>query len=296
MKNRSSIFVKVGRLIQKIYYYFSFMDNIFTKNRINSVPVICIIGTPRSGSTLAYQVLTEAFENNHLTNFTNLFYATPILGFKIQKILCQQYKNKYHSNHGFVSGFCGESEGLKFWDYWCNQGLEENNSQDKIQLKKLHNRLKKIDEKPFITGYVGLSFSMDFMRNEFNDILFVYIERDMLSTCYSFYKFYNESSDLMSLVPKSCIGKKYDNKYGMVFDQIKQIQACINRKYSDDCISISYEELCENPNKIINKIQDKATNMGIKLKIKNKIPSFKANIVSKNLNNDTEIIYNILKN
>lgn len=295
MKNRDSISVKIGRFIQKYYYHLGFIDDIFTSYKIDSVPIICIVGAPRSGTTLAYQVLTEAFENNHLTNFSNLVYATPVLGFKIQKKLCLRYINKYSSNHGFVSGLCGEAEGLKFWNYWSKQKLEETDSLDAISLKKLHCRLRKIDNKPFITGYLGLSFSIDLMRNEFKNILFVNLKRDMLSTCYSLYKFYGKNNELMSIVPKACVKKRYSSKHEMVVDQIMQMHKCISIKKDNDFINITYKELCEDPNGILDKIQNKASEMNFKLEIKNTIPSFTANIVSKNLNNDTKIIYDIIR-
>ncbi|MGM0520219.1 MAG: hypothetical protein ACQERD_11335, partial [Campylobacterota bacterium] len=143
MKSRASAAVKTGRFIQKYYHLFSFLDKIFIQTKTDSVPVICIVAPPRSGSTLTYQILTQALENFHLTNFSNLLYATPTLGFKLQNKLCQNYLSSFSSSHGFVPGLCGEAEGLKFWQYWLNQGLVENNELDAKKLHHLHKRLKK---------------------------------------------------------------------------------------------------------------------------------------------------------
>lgn len=294
MKDRSSLTVKVGRIIQKYYSLFGFLDKVFTKNKTDSVPVICILAAPRSGSTLTYQVLTEAFENNHLTNLTNLLYSTPTLSFKLQRFFCKNHASTFKSIHGFVSGVCGEAEGLKFWEYWTSQSLKESTNLSKKNLKILHDRLKKVDNKPFITGYLGHPFSIKLLREEFENILFIHLERDMLSHSYSLYKFYGKNEQLCSTSPLKCMQRKYNDTFELVVDQIIEIQNSINEHSSNDFIKINYEDLCNNPNNIVEIIQKKAKTLGIDIIIKNRIKPFSVSQVESNKNDNTKMLNDLI--
>ena len=192
--NRSSMLVKLGRGFQNGYKYMSFLDVLavapllFKKSA--SCPVICIVAPPRSGSTLSYQVITTLIENLHLTNIWNLLYSTPIMACSISNALCKSYNAKFKSDNGFVQGICGESEGMRFWEYWSGQGLiEDPGGIDEKQLQKLYRAMSKIsDGKVFVTGYIGHAFCMNSLRKAFPEIIFVHVTRDLLSNAYSIYE------------------------------------------------------------------------------------------------------------
>jgi len=294
LKHRNTLAVKIGRLFQNKYHLFTNLDKIFYNDKVESVPVICILAAPRSGSTLTYQVLCEAFANNHLTNYSNLLFATPILSFKTQSLFDAIIKSSYNSVHGFVSGLFGEAEGLKFWEYWLNQNLQETDDLNENKLTELHKRLKKVNKRPFITGYLGHPFSIDVLRKEFKDILFVHLKRDLLSNSYSLFNFYGNNNEMLSATPKSCKNKKYSNIYERCVDQIFAINSLISENSFDDFINITYEELCNNPNKIVSKIKIKANELGIELKNKKDINSLKVSQIEKDFDEHTKKLYKII--
>lgn len=292
--NRSSLIVKIGRVLQKQYKFMGFLDTPFPY-KTKDVKVICLIASPRSGSTLTYQVLSDAFENNHLTNLSNLLYSTPTLAFKLQNFICKKYKSSFNSTHGFVGGVCGEAEGLKFWEYWSNQSLNEV-SLDKDKIKKLHNRLKKLDNKPFITGYLGHTFSIEFLREEFKDnILFIELKRDRLSHHYSLYKLFNNSKKPLSIVPKSLKNREFNTTQELVVEQLYELKKVVDKNRGDDFLQINYEDICKKPNEVIKIVQQKAKERGINLKIKKEITPFKVSLIDKNKNEITEELFNLIE-
>lgn len=146
--NRNSIFTKIGRVYQKYSQIFFPIDVLFQfliKEK-KDFPAIILLAPPRSGSTLAYQVITSGIKNFHLTNIWNLLYTTPTIGGLLSKKICKNYQSNFQSEHGFVPGLCGEAEGLRFWSYWIGQSLTENqNSYTQIQKSRyLYKILKKI--------------------------------------------------------------------------------------------------------------------------------------------------------
>jgi hypothetical protein len=258
------------------------------------VSLICIVASPRSGSTLTYQFLTSVFENHHLTNLSNLLYATPILSAQIEKKVCKNYVSDFTSNQGFVDGVCGEAEGLKFWSYWMGQGLDEDPESLKgDKLDKLYNRLQYASGKPYITGYLGHVFSMDLLRSHFDKVLFIHLERDLLSNSYSLFKL--SQNGLYSTKPTVCQQKYYPDIHEQVVDQITQIHKVIEKSTENDTLKISYEELCQDSNKMAKLIQKKAFELGIELKIKKEVDPFKVGKIDASLNADTQKLDRIIK-
>lgn len=283
--------VKIGRYFQKIYYLFSFVDVLlipFFKKR--PVSLICIVAPPRSGSTLTYQVLTSAFENNHLTNLSNLLYATPVLAALVEKRVCKHYETIYTSKQGFVDGVCGEAEGLRFWSYWMGQGLAEDPmALNGKQLDILCKRLQYIGDKPYITGYLGHVFGMETLRESFDKVLFIHLERDLLSNSYSLYKL--SQNGICSTAPGKCKESHYDSIHEQVVDQITQIHSIIQRDSREDTLRVSYEALCEDPNLVIAQIREKAGELGIVLQVKKEIAPFEASTVDADSNEDARILH-----
>lgn len=304
--NRDSKIIKLGRVYQKYSQYISFVDYLFRlplslSSRKNSkIPVIVIIAPPRSGSTLAYQLLTTGIKSFHLTNIWNLLYATPTLGGLISQRLCRGYHSKFKSCNGFVPGICGEAEGLKFWSYWTGQMLEENNSKFNIKkAQKLINAIKLLnkDDIAFITGYLGHIFCMHELRKIFSNIIFVHITRDLLSNAYSLFNL--SKQDWFSLKPKEYIRLQKLPSHHRVISQLISIhKKILNQSNPSDTIKLDYSEICENPIGVIKKIIAFAKNQNIKLYlqknayISKKFPQSK---VKYNLNNDTIKIYQYIE-
>jgi len=87
--------------------------------------VVILLALPRGGSTLTYQVLVHGLKAAYLSNLGNLFYQVPLFGGLVSNWLCGNYRSDFRSRQGFVTGACGPAEGLRFWSYWCSQGLRE---------------------------------------------------------------------------------------------------------------------------------------------------------------------------
>ena len=80
---------------------------------------IIVLGPPRSGSTLIYQVITARFNVCYLSNVQVLFYRFP----KIGSLLCRPFhtfqgKHQFESSYGSTRGLLGQSEASLFWDQW----------------------------------------------------------------------------------------------------------------------------------------------------------------------------------
>ena len=290
--NRRSFIIRAGRGLQKISPFFRFLDYPFRvpfllKNNKNHIPSVFILAPPRSGSTIAYQVLTEAFKNEHLTNVANLLYATPVLGSIISGKLCKNYHTSFQSEKGFVPGICGEAEGLMFWKYWAGQGLIESEGCYRLlRLQKLERLLSlrhRKDRKVYISGYLGHVFCVSLLRKAFPNAIFVHLERNLIDNAASIYRF--SKNGRFSLQPQS-LDNFQGSKPEWVAHQIIHIQSQIHEQETDDTIRVHYENLCKDPEKEMRRISEFAAKRGIYLQPKSnsKIPGhFDVSYAERNL-------------
>ena len=294
MKNesRNSSRVKLGRVFQVVSPMLSFIDYPFRKmkNEANeNVPAIFIVAPPRSGSTITYQLVAHCIENFHLTNIWNLLYSTPVLGSVISEKICKHKTASYTSKHGFVPGLCGEAEGLRFWEYWTGQGLEQKPQHWKqrktSKLSKLIGKLYNTYEKPFLSGYLAHAFCIKLLRQHFPGAIFLHVTRDLLSNAYSIYKV--APSQWFSLLPKRC-HQNTKSRYRQIVQQIIEVHAAILEVYSDDVLNIRYESLCEDPSGTLDKIIEHAGKNNITLeKIAEPPDQFDMSRIDPNLNDHT---------
>ncbi len=282
--SRDKLSIRIARQIQKLYKYCSFLDIPFEMcSKKSDKLVICLLAPPRSGSTLTYQLLTNSIKCSSLRNISNLLYSTPILADKLSSVLCKNYKPSYISSQGFVEGLCGEAEGLKFWTYWLNQGLRENIEElNQKKLQKLKDKFSKFNNNIIITGYLGHVFSIREIEDTFDNVIFIHLKRDMLSNSYSLLQL--QKNGHYSTMPNN-IGDDL-NKYHFAIKQVNEIHNRIQGAKIKNIIAVNYEELCDAPYILIDKINKKALELGFSLEINNSnVPkSFKKSSVNENLN------------
>ena len=75
-----------------------------------------IVGAPRSGSTLLYQLLTTYYEFGYISNLHCLLYGAPHWMERLVRIAGQIPKSDFRSNSGQTYGLRGPSECNAFWD------------------------------------------------------------------------------------------------------------------------------------------------------------------------------------
>lgn len=265
--NRKSLLVKIGRRYQKIAPYLSWFDYVLYplyNSKKEEPQYIFLLAPPRSGSTVTYQLLCNSVRNFHLTNIGNLTYSTPLLGGWLSHKLCKDKASSFRSEHGFVSGMCGEAEGLAFWKYWTGvslsqRGLKVNQKMAQTIISRMARLNSRYKFGTCIAGYLGHVFSIEEFRKSFKNALFIHLVRDPVSNAASIYKIQPElNAKPFSTIPVEC-EKHYSDRSEQIVDQIfhihKKILSC---SQSEDTIHIRYEDICTSPNRMIDKITTEA--------------------------------------
>lgn len=299
---RNSILIKAARYLQSATILLKPIDRLIGRavsSKANG-KIIVLLAPPRSGSTLTYQILTTGIESNYLSNASNFLFPAPIIGNIITGQKTAKKSSNFSSEYGFVSGLFGEAEGMKYWQYWINQGLEEQEALffEKERLNRLKIALKKTiySGKPMIWGYLGHVFCFEHLLKIFaDDIVFIHLKRDFLSNAYSIYKASPKkiiSSQSLQLMKQAAM--PFSTMHQNAAIQVTSIHNRINlkKKNKKNFIEVNYEDICADPHNFLDnlKIELEKRNFTIKLR-KERIPKrFKFSIISPDLNEDTKKI------
>ena len=307
-RDRKSLLISLGRIFQSIPpFFFNWIEWFFIKNNIKKYPFIILVAPPRSGSTLTYQILSRGTNSMYLTNLWNLLYSVPIIGGKFSRYNRSDTKD-FISNKGLVGGVYGEAEGLKFWEYWIGQGLEEKRKPIPIKrakyIRKVFGRLFR-GNKAMVTAYLGHCFSINSLRKIFPGAIFIYLKRDPLSNIYSIMRIYKEmqksreSFNWISLKPLGWEKKVNDP----IIDKILwQYQSIIDRVESNisenDTLIVNYEDICNDPKGFLNQVRIFASshNINLDLNLDNVPDSFIERRIDPELDADSMKIFNLLHN
>ena len=250
-------------------------------------PPVFIIGAPRSGSTLLYKLLTERYKFSYFSNFSSMFYETPVLGTLIQKKLrIKASKSEYTFNYGRVNGLGSPSECGEFWYRWFPKGMHVYVPHGKTSfhnLEELRNEISgmsKFTDAPMIFKNLYNSMRIAPIVESMPNALFVVCRRNHLNNSLSILNGritnLKQKDKWWSLPPKEIdllLGLPYSAQVtGQVFYTYKQIEADKKRYGKDRFLEIHYEDLCSNVYKILKKIEQFIDLKGYQLQVRSDVP------------------------
>ena len=93
-----------------------------SKVEVDALPVIYIIGAPRSGTTLVYQLICKCFSVGYINNLAARFWLRPSIGVHLTKSLFNEDLGRKHitfqSELGRTNGAANPHEFGYFWSHW----------------------------------------------------------------------------------------------------------------------------------------------------------------------------------
>ena len=114
----------------------------FVSDGFKYVPLF-IIGAPRSGSTLLFQMLVNRFKFGYMTNLHCAFYGSPaIVQFVLNLLGIEPPPSPYTSNRGYTPGLLSPSECGNDWYKWFRK-KPEYISYDEIDIDYLKAKMRK---------------------------------------------------------------------------------------------------------------------------------------------------------
>lgn len=241
----------------------------FTKPKF---PLILIVGTPRSGTTLFLQWLAASGVWGFPSNLVSRFYASPYLGARIQQILIdydyRQELTEFKKAENFTSSL-GKTSGVnaphEFWYFWrkffsfhddCDVVMDENLK--KVDCNRLIAEMASLEaalNKPLALKAMLLNWHIGFLDEVFEKVIFVHIKRDPVFNMQSIIegRLANFGTDTMwySLKPLQYSWLKDQSPVNQVAGQVYFIRKAVENQLSKidqgRKMIVDYDRFCEDP-------------------------------------------------
>lgn len=85
-------------------------------------PPVFILGAPRSGTSLFYELLVTRYHFSYFSNLAHRFFKTPSAATALGRNVVAGYRASYQSDYGHIAGWGAPNEGGWIWQRWLEDG------------------------------------------------------------------------------------------------------------------------------------------------------------------------------
>ena len=246
-----------------------------------SLPVVFIIGPPRSGTTLVSQLLAHWGGLGYIDNFVARFWMAPGVGARIERALKVREwvaKVSYLSEYGVTQGWVEPHEFGYFWNQWFDLGQEVHKLTDfelqGVDAQRLRRSVAAIEaeyQRPMVfKNNTWCTFQAGFLARVFPRSVFVVCERNPLFVAQSILIARKERLGheglWWSVRPKEYPSLKdlpwWDQIAGQVLHTIEDLEAMLAQLPGERVVRAKYERLCENPKEVAQQIAIAVNRLG----------------------------------
>lgn len=229
-----------------------------------STPPCFILGAPRSGTTLLYELLVTYYEFSYFTNLANMFYLTPLAVSKLANNFKKNWHGNQKSSFGSIKGIGAPSEAGNLWGRWIPEFgyLDEH---DAVARKSLLNEsvkviyaMQKLHHAPFINKNVMHGVHIRLLDMAYPGCLFIDLRRDIKANVRSIVRARKKgggpplgSDGWWSVRPRNV-----ERWCGLSMEEQACAQVIMLRKDVEDAfasigqerrIIVNYEDICRQP-------------------------------------------------
>ena len=265
-------------------------------------PVVFIIGSPRSGTTMMMQYLANSGAFGYPSNFISRFYEAPYWGAQIQKLI---FDPKYNFNNELIdiipkitfNSYLGKTKGFlapnEFWYFWrrffkFNKNINHLNN---IELKKVDKTflLKELAGmetafcRPMVFKGMMLNWHLDYLMDILKEnVVFVYIKRNIAyniqSLLFARKNFRGDVKTWYSFKPPEYNKLIQFNPEKQVAGQIYYTNLAIERQLEKmpqkNKIIIQYEDFCDSSQGLTNSLLNCFNQLGHEISYKSENKQF----------------------
>lgn len=241
----------VGRLHQ------SLISTDLQENMAAQTGIVFIVGAPRTGSTLLYQLLTNMLNVGYLSNLSNLFYHSLLSGMVLhERIFGARPHNNFISDNGRTRRWIDVNESGKFWYQWYPKDVPKLTDEilSRIDFSPMVGIVRNIQlklKKPLFFKNQTSSQRVQSLARLFPDSIFVHVLRDPLLVAGSIIRqrrrFLGSQEKWYSFKPENYEEIKDLDYVEQVVRQIHGVDDMIRSAFDDldtvRCMTVRYEDL-----------------------------------------------------
>lgn len=230
---------------------------------------IFIIGTPRCGSTIVYQILSNNLDVLYFNNLSHILHKNILASFSLSKLLFKNNPHKsFKSNTGNTKGLNAPSECHLFWyrflpkgDHYLKEKDIKNSIINKIQQEifSLTNKYKK----SLLIKNLPMGMRLEIIKKFAPNAKLIFIKRDIRQNAYSIIKARKkkniQKNEWWSVKPKNYKNllklEEEEKAIAQIYYINNQIKKDLKLFPKKNIIQINYSEFINNTDNLINEIK-----------------------------------------
>ena len=251
-------------------------------------PPIFIIGAPRSGTTLLYELLVTRYHFAYISNLAHRFYLTPLAASWLGRSVIGKWHGNFTSRYGHIAGWGAPNEGGWVWRRWLTDGDWRDGTDfsngDAEQLRELSEVLSGIFTAPFLNKNVMHSNRLRLMQKIWPDALYILVNRDFTDNARSIIRAErkeggpaHDGDHWWSVRPKLAGGfighSDVERAAAQIAGVHQDIANDIKAVGADRMLTVNYAELCSDCRTGLNDIESFLARHDVKLPQRGGIPA-----------------------
>lgn len=253
-------------------------------------PPVFFLGAPRSGSTLAVQVLTDALDFGYISNFHCRCFGAPAIAERLFHPTANRAQSDYSSSQGVTRGLHAPAECGEWWYRFFRRTppymeLEEVNPRKMRDFRRSIVALTNAFDRPILFKNLYASLRIQAIAHYLPESLFIVMRRDEVDNGHSLLESRYRRSGIyeawFSVEPPEADKLKTLPAHEQVIEQIRHIHASINADLKKAgvsfarCFSLDYESLCADPCAVVDAVQGFLVGNGVRVeKRKHALPAW----------------------
>jgi hypothetical protein len=248
-------------------------------------PPLLIVGAPRSGSTLLYQLVVERFDVAFLSNLHCRFFGAPSLVERFPGQGLEERSATYRSHHGQTVERAEPSECGQFWYRFFRKFPQHVSlaEADPAQLRRLRASMRALGDaarRPLVFKNLVCSLRLGPIGTVLPEALFVFIRRDPLDNARSLLASRMRSQGdyvrWWSVQPPELERLSALPPYEQVVEQVRAIEAVVEADRAElgpaRFFELRYEDVCDDPRGVLDAIAGFAEEHGMHLVPRREVP------------------------
>ncbi len=232
------------------------------------LPTLHVIGAPRSGTTLLYQVIAGALDVGYIDNLTAAFWRAPVTGLRLSRKLGVEPATSFGSDFGRTRGIAEPHEFGYFWNHHLaypdlrERGADHERAIDWAGLRRVIVNMAEVRRAPMVFKPMLLIWHLEAMVRAMPRTCYVWIRREPRDTALSILRMRQAVRGTIdgwvSLRPAADLDGA--SPWLQVATQVllleRTIQAAADTLGPATILPVRYERLCAEPNTVITEVRD----------------------------------------
>ena len=249
-------------------------------------PPVFFLGAPRSGSTLAVQVLTDALDFGYISNRHCRWFGAPVIAEWLFRPTANRPPSDYSSSQGVTRGPHAPAECGEWWYRFFRRTppymtLDEVDRRKMAGFRRSVVALTNALDHPILFKNLYAALRIQAIAHYFPESLFIVMHRDEVDNGHSLLEArYSRSGTYevwFSVEPPDADRLKTLPAHEQVIEQIRHVHETINADLKRAGVSfarrfdLNYEQLCTDPGSIVDSVRGFLASNGVRMEKRNRV-------------------------